>query len=68
MTLSKTAPDTSGGTPHRFMAIWRCPDPAAAEAMLAGIAATGWHDYFDTVNAVGAETGLEAHLGDLATL
>ena len=46
-----------GGKLHaaaqQFYAVWRFPDEAALDALLAGIAATGWHDYFDTLNAAG---------------
>lgn len=53
---------------HAFFALWRFPDEAALDALLAGIAATGWHDYFDTINAAGADVGFEAHLAQLAAL
>ena len=52
--------------PHRFFAIWRFPDDAALEALLQGIAASGWHDYFDTINAAGPGTDLSGHLAQLA--
>jgi hypothetical protein len=34
--------------------------------LIAGITATGWHDYFDTINAAGAGTDLPGHLAQLA--
>jgi hypothetical protein len=52
--------------PYRFFAIWRFPDNAALDALLQGIAACGWHDYFDTVNAAGPGTDLPGHLVQLA--
>lgn len=51
--------------PQTFFALWRFPDHAALDALLAGIAATGWHDYFDTINAAGEDVGFAAHLGQL---
>ncbi len=53
--------------PQTFFALWRFPDQAALDALLAGIAATGWHDYFDTINAAGEDVGFVAHLGQLLT-
>ena len=41
-------------------------DQAAMNALLSAIAATGWHDYFDTINAAGVGGDLNQHLGQLA--
>lgn len=49
-----------------FFGAWRAPDRAALDALVAGIATTGWHDYFETVNAGGETVDLTAHLGQLA--
>lgn len=47
----------AGGKPLRGRPAILCrlarSDEAALDALLAGIAATGWHDYFDTVTAAG---------------
>ena len=43
-------------------------DEAALDALLAGIAATGWHDYFDTINAAGPAVDFPDHLAQLATV
>ncbi|WP_349627718.1 DUF6616 family protein [Rhodopseudomonas sp. BR0C11] len=51
--------------PQRFFAVWCAPDRASLDALLAGIAASGWHGYFATVNAAGAISDLAAHLGQL---
>ena len=51
---------------QNFFAIWRFPDEAALDMLIAGITATGWHDYFDTINAAGAGTDLPGHLAQLA--
>jgi hypothetical protein len=49
-----------------FFAIWRFPDEMALDMLIAGITTTGWHYYFDTVNAAGAGTDLGGHLAQLA--
>lgn len=51
---------------HRYFAIWRFPNETARNALLAGIAASGWHDYFETINATGLGTDLAGHLAQLA--
>lgn len=59
-----------GGKLHaaaqQFYAVWRFPDETALDALLSGIAATGWHDYFDTVNAAGPAVDFPIHLAQLA--
>lgn len=54
--------------PQRFFAIWRFPDEAALDALLSGIAASGWHDYFETINAAGLGTDLPGHLAQLVAV
>ncbi|MBT9247106.1 hypothetical protein KM031_13670 [Gemmobacter fulvus] len=51
--------------PQQFFSVWRLPDAEAQAALLSGIAATGWHDYFDTVNAAGKGVDFPAHLTQL---
>jgi hypothetical protein len=53
---------------QKFFAIWRAPDAAAMNALLSGIAASGWHDYFETINAAGPGVDLNGHLAQLAAL
>lgn len=50
---------------QQFFAIWRFPDEAALNALLDGISASGWHDYFDTVNAAGAGVDFTGHVAQL---
>lgn len=59
-------PSKRYAAPHRYFALWRFPDEGALDALLAGIAASGWHDYFETVNAAGKGVDLAGHLGQLA--
>lgn len=56
------------GAPQQFYAVWRFPDEAGLDALLAGIAATGWHAYFETLNAAGPAVDFPAHLAQLAAL
>ncbi|MFE8585861.1 DUF6616 family protein [Sphingomonas sp. NCPPB 2930] len=53
---------------HRFFALWRAPDASAIEALVHSIAASGWHDYFETVNVTGSGVGINDHLAQLAAL
>jgi len=48
-----------------FFAVWRCPDDAALDALVSGIAQSGWHNYFETINAGGEGTDLVEHLAQL---
>ncbi len=54
--------------PQKFFAIWRAPDATAMAALVSGIAASRWHDYFDTINATGPGVDLGGHLTQLAAL
>lgn len=61
-------PDLAHGTDRRFFAIWRVPDRTALDALVQGIGASGWHDFFDTINAAGPVTGIDEHIAQLARL
>lgn len=66
LAFGEVARDTLHGAGRRFFAAWRAPNQAALDALVAGIAASGWHDYFETVNAAGPAVDLTGHLGQLA--
>ncbi|MDO5606044.1 MAG: hypothetical protein Q4G25_12870 [Paracoccus sp. (in: a-proteobacteria)] len=68
LSLSEVDPRVDHAAPQQFLAIWRCADKAGMDALVAGISASGWHEYFKTINAMGAEGDLVAHLGQLAAL
>lgn len=61
-------PDLAHGTERRFFAVWRAPDQTALAALVESIAASGWHDFFDTINAAGPVIGIAEHLSQLARL
>lgn len=42
------------GTAHTYMAAWRMPTRELAVMLEEAVAGSGWHDYFDQVNARGA--------------
>lgn len=66
IAMGKIDPSPLHSAPHQFFAIWRLPDAAALATLLNGIAATGWHEYFDTINAAGQTTDFAGHLTQLA--
>lgn len=66
LALGEVDPATALASGHRFVGIWRFNDAAGRDALLAGIAARGWYDYFDHVNAATAGGGLAGHLDALA--
>lgn len=66
LALAETESGIDQSSEHRFLGIWRFPDLQARDALLAGIKASGWYDYFDHVNAAGSAGGFEPHLAALA--
>lgn len=66
LSLAATEHDIDHASDHRFMGIWRFPNQQACQALLAGIKSSGWYEYFDHVNAAGAEGGFAQHLAELA--
>ncbi|XUL93934.1 DUF6616 family protein [Streptomyces galilaeus] len=47
-------PGTDRRAPYDFFCVYRVPDVAAQRQFEAGIAASGWYDYFNQVNISGA--------------
>lgn len=66
LAFGETDTSTLHAAPYGYFAIWRFPDETARDALIAGIAASGWHDYFETINATGSGTDLSGHLAQLA--
>lgn len=66
LALSETDPGIDQASAHRFLGIWRFPDTRARDALLAGIQASGWYDYFDHLNAASDTGGLASHLAMLS--
>lgn len=62
LALAETDPGVDQGSGHRFLGIWRFPNQQARDALLAGIKASGWYEYFDHVNAASGAGSLEKHL------
>lgn len=65
LAFGQTDPSQLHPAQQQFFAIWKFSDKAAVTALLEAIAATGWHDYFDTINAAGEATDMSAHLTQL---
>lgn len=68
VALGETEACAVHAAPQQFFAIWRAPDAKALDVLISGIAGSGWHDYFDTVNAVGSGIDLHGHLAKLAAI
>lgn len=66
LTLTETIPEIDQVSPHQFLGIWRFPNQQARDALLAGIQASGWYQYFDHINAAGIKADLHQHLEALA--
>ena len=65
ITFGKVDQSKLHAASQTFFAVWRCPDATALEALVSGIAQSGWHEYFDTVNAGGKGTDFAGHLTQL---
>ena len=68
IALGETDAATLRAPSQKFFAIWRAPDAATMNALVSGISASGWHDYFETINAAGPGVDLNGHLAQLAAL
>lgn len=66
LALAPTDASIAHASPQRFLGIWRFPDAATRDALLAGIQGSGWYDYFEHVNAACESGGFATHLADLA--
>ena len=65
LALGKVDRTKAHAAPQTFFAVWRCPDDAALGALVDRIAQSGWHDYFETINAGGEATDFPGHLAQL---
>lgn len=66
LTLTQIDSKIDQSSEHQFLAVWHFPNQEVCNALLAGIKASGWYNYFDHVNAVGAECGFNEHLEALS--
>jgi hypothetical protein len=66
LAFGQTDPSQLHPAQQQFFAIWKFSNKAAVTILLEAIAATGWHDYFDTINAAGEATEMNTHLAQLA--
>lgn len=67
LAMGRIATGVPHGRDEQFYAVWQCASREEADALVAGIAATGWHEYFTTSNVIGAVDSMPQHLQDLAT-
>lgn len=68
LAMGRVASEVPHASAEQYHAVWQCASRADADALMAAISATGWHDYFATTNAVGAVDAMVQHLADLAAL
>ncbi|WP_439449382.1 DUF6616 family protein [Stenotrophomonas sp. ATs4] len=68
LAMGRIATGVPHGSNEQFYAVWHCSSREETDALVAGIAATGWHEYFTTTHAIGAVDGMDQHLADLAAL
>ncbi|HZX78227.1 MAG TPA: DUF6616 family protein [Lysobacter sp.] len=66
LALTDTDGTIDSAAAHRFMGIWRFPEPATRDILLSAIRASGWYEYFEHVNASGQVGGFSNHLDALA--
>ncbi|MGH8036823.1 MAG: DUF6616 family protein [Stenotrophomonas sp.] len=68
IAMGRVDQDVANASAEQFYAVWQCSERLDADALLAAIAATGWHTYFTTTHALGATGNLQSHLAELAAL
>ena len=68
LAMGRVTSEVPHASTEQYYAVWRCASRADADALVAAISATGWHDYFATTNAVGTVDAMAQHLADLAAL
>lgn len=66
LALGDIDPDTARTSGYRLVGTWRLGDTAGRDALLAGIAASGWYDAFVHVNAATVGDGRADHPAGLA--
>ncbi len=55
-------------SPHRYLGVWTAKDKTTLSPLLEGLRGAGWYDYFEQINGLTANQGLEQHLQDLEKL
>lgn len=68
LTLTQIDSTIYKSSDHQFLAVWHFPNQEVCNALLAGIKESGWYNYFEHVNAVGAESDFNEHLISLSNI
>ncbi len=68
IAMGEVSPGKSHTAVQSFFALWKFPDKASLDALLDGIGASGWYEYFETVNASGVGCDFPTHLSQLLAL
>lgn len=53
---------------NSFYAIWHCNNDAGLNALVHAIALSGWHSYFETINAGGEDDDFKNHMHQLMVM
>jgi hypothetical protein len=65
VAMGETDAAVSQAASQRYFAVWRLPNAELVQTLVSAIAATGWHDYFDTINAAGQSVAFATHVEQL---
>lgn len=65
ISMGKIDSTVSNTSEHSFFAIWSFDGQPARDALIAAISSTGWHDYFQTINAAGHGVEFPEHMQQL---
>lgn len=68
LTMSAVDKKKNFSPAQQFFALWTFPTEDSLKALLEGIEATGWHNYFETINIAGKGGDITSHLNELASL
>lgn len=62
LTIGQTDNTVDKASAAKFLGIWQFPDIQTRDALLAGIKASGWYDYFDHLNAACSSNSFTEHM------
>lgn len=68
LTWSMNDKETTNRSGYDFFAIWTFPNQEMANGFQELVAAAGWYNYFEQVNAMGEEATAEQVIGQLVQL
>lgn len=60
----RVAPSGDHPSGYDWFAVWEIPSPELVDAFFAGVAASGWYDWFEQVNVTGELRAVDAVLDE----